>query len=356
MRPPVRAAPCLLLAPLALAHAGCDPVAPPPPPPTIVDVAIGDRHSCALSDAGETFCWGDGASGQLGTGAARSELFPVAVSGDVVFVALAAGGDHTCGLTADGEAYCWGANDRGQAGVAGAESVPSPTAVETAVRFDRLSAGVRHTCGVAVDGSAWCWGAGADGRLGDGGTADRAAPVAVAAGGEAFRAISAGGDHTCGVTTAGVGYCWGANNLGQLGTGEPVEPSLVPAAIETGVVFEDVAAGAGHSCGLATDTRIHCWGGNGHGQLGIGVRYDPDLPAEARPVPIYPGTTDYTRVGAGRGYSCGVRPNGEAQCWGLGSTGLCSPGSWPWRFRCRRCRSWRRSSRIWDTCAAISGR
>jgi alpha-tubulin suppressor-like RCC1 family protein len=33
-----------------------------------------------------------------------------------------------------------------------------------------------------------------------------------------FRSISAGANHTCGVTTSSRAYCWGSNFLGQLGS------------------------------------------------------------------------------------------------------------------------------------------
>jgi len=47
------------------------------------------------------------------------------------------------------------------------------------VRFASLSAGVDHTCGMTTLGAAYCWGNNADGELGDGTTADAAVPTAV---------------------------------------------------------------------------------------------------------------------------------------------------------------------------------
>ena len=50
-------------------------------------------------------------------------------------------------------------------------------------------------------------------------------------GGLTFAAVTAGTDHTCGVTTAGAAYCWGANDSGQLGDGTMIDRlSPVPVA------------------------------------------------------------------------------------------------------------------------------
>jgi alpha-tubulin suppressor-like RCC1 family protein len=59
--------------------------------------------------------------------------------------------------------------------------------------------------------------------------ADSGTPVAVS-GGLAFSAVSAGNDHTCGVTRSGTAYCWGLNSNGQLGDGTH-NNSSVPVAV-----------------------------------------------------------------------------------------------------------------------------
>jgi alpha-tubulin suppressor-like RCC1 family protein len=61
-----------------------------------------------------------------------------------------------------------------------------------------------------------------------------ASSVAVAvAGGLTFAMLSAGEgygyDHTCGVTTDGVAYCWGANTQAELGDGSVLDPTAWPA-------------------------------------------------------------------------------------------------------------------------------
>jgi alpha-tubulin suppressor-like RCC1 family protein len=89
--------------------------------------------------------------------------------------------------------------------------------------FRQVSAGGFHSCGLTSDNRAYCWGhnepstyADGSGELGDGTTISRLTPVAVF-GGLHFRVVSAGTQHTCGVTTDSLAYCWGLNTFGSLG-------------------------------------------------------------------------------------------------------------------------------------------
>ena len=69
-----------------------------------------------------------------------------------------------------------------------------------------------------------------------------------------FRQLSTGDNHSCGVTTDSLAYCWGDNHYGQLGDGTTTS-RLAPVAVRGGLRFRNVKAGSSHSCGIAGDGR-----------------------------------------------------------------------------------------------------
>src|SRR5438132_14428751 len=91
-------------------------------------------------------------------------------------------------------------------------------------------------------------------------------------GGKPFGALSAGAVQTCGVTTGGQAYCWGDNLEGRLGTGGSFltarQWDTKPSAVAGDLKFTMISAGDYHSCGVAIDGAVYCWGGNAEGQLG----------------------------------------------------------------------------------------
>ena len=73
--------------------------------------------------------------------------------------------------------------------------------------FKNLSVGYDHACGVRVDDTVTCWG-GLDYRSGSD-------PGRTEASGGAFKMVSAGFDHSCGVRVDDTVTCWGDNDWEQ---------------------------------------------------------------------------------------------------------------------------------------------
>jgi alpha-tubulin suppressor-like RCC1 family protein len=302
-------------------------------------VSAGTLHTCGVT-AGKAYCWGFDSSGQLGNGTFGSSSFTtrVAVVGGLEFAAVSAGCSHTCGVTPTGVAYCWGDNWYGQLGNGsnGQSTVKSqPVAVVGGLEFAAVSAGCLYSCGVTPTGVAYCWGANYSGQLGNGSAGPDAVSnqPALVAGGLTFATVSAGTDHTCGVTTAGVAYCWGTNHSGELGNGSTTDSST-PVPVAGGLTFtaassggqwydEELGVSSTHSCGVTTTGAAYCWGGNLYGALGNGSM------DSSTPVPVVGGLT-FAMVSAGTAYSCGVTTAGTAYCWGVNDSGQLGNGSRGW--------------------------
>ena len=250
----------------AIAAACSDSTSPSPPVQPMI--ATGGAHTCRLASTGSASCWGDNSSGELGDGSTTSSVTPVPVSGGIAFTTIAAGGSYTCGLDRDGAAYCWGTNIGGELGngtTVQNASVPGP--VSGGLSFVGLAAGTNHACALTRDGAAYCWGSNELQELGTGDTVRRLVPTAVS-GGLSFSTLAAGGDHTCGIAKSGAAYCWGGNIYGQLGSGSSQNPSGVPLAVSGGLTFTAITAGAGHTCAISSSGTAYCWGANSDGQAG----------------------------------------------------------------------------------------
>ena len=72
------------------------------------------------------------------------------------------------------------------------------------------------------------------------------------------------------MTSAGALYCWGANDVGQLGDGT-TSPSTTPVAVDGGQLFQSFDVGGRHNCGVTTNGVAYCWGSNSEGRLGNGT-------------------------------------------------------------------------------------
>ncbi len=371
---------------------------------TFSAVSTGSGHACGLTGNGAAYCWGWNAEGQLGTGSntgpelcasSPCSTRPVPVAGGLRFAGLSASGQVTCGVTLSGTTYCWGDNRYGQLGngttINSSEPVqvvglgaPAPVASVTitpdsatlvvggtahlsattrdangllllgrpiawtsgnaavatvdanglvtgvgtgsaaviatsegrsdtaaiavgTITLGSVSAGVSHTCGLTTGGAAYCWGA------------DYGGPVAVS-GGLRFSALAAGASHDCGLTSSGAAYCWGRSDYGQLGNGSTTN-SGTPVAVSGGLSFSALAGGGWHTCGLTSAGVAYCWGFNNFGQLGNGSTTNG-----ATPVAVAGGVS-FSVLTAGTAHTCGLTTSGMTYCWGRNAEGQLGVGT-----------------------------
>jgi alpha-tubulin suppressor-like RCC1 family protein len=228
-------------------------------------ITVGGSHACALNLARKAYCWGRDNVGQLGDRRVVYSTTPIPVSGNLVFSAIAAGENHTCGIS-NGSIYCWGGNDKGQLGngtVDGNEH-STPQQAGGASGYVAISAGGDHTCAITSAGSVVCWGGSESGESGAAG-APITSPTTASAG--PYTRVSAGRRHTCAMTAAGAMACWGDNGSGQIGNGGLGGIAGV-SAVSTGVTFKAISAGTNHTCAIGTDGETYCWGSNVFGALG----------------------------------------------------------------------------------------
>jgi alpha-tubulin suppressor-like RCC1 family protein len=134
---------------------------------TFTELAAGVVHTCGIA-TGAVYCWGrDG--GALGNGGRTftAQRVPAPVLGALgISQHVAAGADHSCALNSAGEAYCWGVNAHGQLGDGTTTERLTAVQVINAPPFVAITAGQEHTCARRQNGNSYCWGWNANGRLG----------------------------------------------------------------------------------------------------------------------------------------------------------------------------------------------
>ncbi len=208
------------------------------------------------------------------------------------FVAIDGGQHVICALDEQGAAHCFGQQDRFR----------PPTG-----RFTAISAGSWHACGLRPEGNLACWGSDYESSVRDapegvfvsvgvnvGSCALDAAGAARCWGpGEAlppgrYRRLAVGSSHACALTHEGAIACVESDEM---------LAGRTELSFEAGARYEALFAGYEHYCALDREGRARCTGRDVDGET--------DAPDGA-----------FTTLALGEKRSCGLRPDGSAECWG----------------------------------------
>lgn len=178
-------------------------------------------------------------------------------------------------------------------------------------------------CALTDEGSVWCWGANESGQLGTGDFVDRERAVRVP-GLSAVTRLSVASRFACAITDGTV-VCWGDPALGRTHSA-PTAANCERHEVQLGSPVKFMAVGWAHSCALLENGSVCCWGLGTAGQLG-----DPRLSARpplqtaeahfaslfrTRAVPQEVGRIPTaTELFGGDGYTCARTPS-QLSCWG----------------------------------------
>jgi hypothetical protein len=290
-----------------------------PPAAVRATMGAGAFHTCALTTAGEAYCWGDNESSQLGAGLSVQQLpsstTPRKVVGGHTFVALGVDYRSNCGLTAAGAVYCWGlvTGSHTPLQVSGGrtyESVSGTCGITTAgalhcfnrdLTYTHVNPGVSFAavdgnCALSVEARLYCNGQLVTGlpplaRLGAG---SKTAVCALTPAGQpycspsgqswspqgapvALTVIATGpprnefygtrpSDQVCAISAQGRTYCGYVG--GTLSPFTAADPYAFVGLTGGG---EALTTQYGHYCGMVAGGQIYCWGSNLRGELGDGT-------------------------------------------------------------------------------------
>ncbi len=269
---------------------------------------------------------------------------------------IGAGNNYGCFLS-NGSLFCWGKDTNGQLGdgvapgttyvtphritqnnIGGQADQSTPLVADTndfkwtLTADGPVSVGSRHSCAI-IDSYSMCWGANDKGQLGTGNTSASYRPITsgVLINYGADR-ISAGGDSTCAVTNGSL-FCWGDNTNGKLGLGSTspaykTAPTLVSVLNDSsnqsnyGAVI-DVSVGSTNVCAVTGTSTAQ----SGNAVFCWGKNDHKQLGVSSQPA-VQPTPTQVTGLPPNSTISAisvgdshaCAIANGDMYCWGTNGT------------------------------------
>lgn len=273
---------------------------------------------------------------------------------DIDATRTVSGTNRTCAILSN-NVWCWGKNNMGQLGDGTTSDSNIPVKVRSIgdMKYGKIIdifTAQHHSCVLTQLGSnkkVYCWGSNEDGQLGNGSSgAGNYSSVPVEVGGtlagKDVTSIGGTGDVSCAIASGKI-YCWGRNNMGQLGFGNPGNPGFraTPVQINSGghnrlpsnYFATKLATGGSRSqtmCTITTEKRAYCWGLARFGQMGIGPISGNHYSYATR-VKDLENVTDISQDGytwasdhAYVSHTCAIA-SGRVYCWGGAGRGQSGP-------------------------------
>lgn len=170
------------------------------------------------------------------------------------------------------------------------------------------------------------------GALGTNSTSDSSTPTPIYTDGDlsgkTIKQIATGDWHSCAIASDNRVYCWGYGSNGELGNGYEGQVNA-PSAVNTSGVMSgkditQIATGFNHNCALDSNGGVYCWGQNAYGELGNNSTTKSSVPVATSMNEF--GGRKVKQIVAGFFYTCALTTDGSVFCWGTAENGRIGTG------------------------------
>ena len=284
-------------------------------------VACGQSHSTAIKTDGSLWCFGYNGNGQLGDNTITNRSSPVqTIALGTSWRQVSGGQFHTAAIKTDGSLWSWGSGGRGQLGdstITSGRSSPIQT-IAAGNNWKQVACGNSHTAAIKTDGSLWIWGYNNIGQLGDSTLTNRSSPIQTIAGGNNWKQVACGSQHTAAIKNDGSLWSWGINSSGQLGDSTLTNNRSPVQTISGGNNWKYVFSGciSNHTAAIKNDGSLWSWGDDTSGQLG-----DSQIISNSSPVQTIAGGYNWKQVACGNLHTAAIKTDGSLWLWGFAGSG-----------------------------------
>ena len=292
-------------------------------PENIKQIAGGGSHTLILDVNGHVFCSGSNSKGQLGSPDGKLTFEQIDLLREFTVTQISCGWDFSCAITNNGKMFVWGNNNYTQLGLGKSitsTSIPSRVqlSIKLAVSFKQASCGLRHSAFLNEINNVLVAGSGSKGQLGISNNFNDENYMSIAKVNiiDDIKSVACGQHHTLALRSDGTVYSWGENKHGQLGL-DPVctRNSFVPCVAFIDSHIKEIHAGWTHSAALTEDGSVYTWGRSNFGQLGS-QRLAPHKPEKLTGF-------NFKQISLGSEHSLAVTNNSELFAWGWNEHGSC---------------------------------
>lgn len=188
------------------------------------------------------------------------------------------------------------------------------------------------SCSLGVDKRVYCWGENNLGQLGAGVSSTQSVvPVVVKLDNGMdltnVKKVEGGDSHFCAQNESGEMFCWGNNNLGQLGVSVILySDKALRMTDSTGFVsgVTDFSVGLNNSC-IVKDSKVKCVGNNNSYNIGDGSSANKSLFTETL-ANVDEVLTGVKNVFMGESFTVAIKQNNDIVSWGTNSYGQLATG------------------------------